>query len=891
MKLLDVHTLRGPNYWSTYWHNITEVKLDIEKLEELPTNKIEGFPERLFSLIPSLNSHFCSEGHVGGFLKRVQEGTWMAHVAEHIALELQCLAGMECAFGRTRSSEKKGIYYVAFSHEIPKAGQYAIKAALNIVEHIIAGKDYNLSKDIEELKTIKSREGVGVSTAAIIEEAKKRNIPVRKIDEGSMYMLGQGIHQRRISASMASTTSGIGIDIACDKEQTKRILHKAYIPVPEGESVASIEELNESINHLGYPLVIKPLDGNHGNGVTINIQTKEDAVLAFNKAIEISAVVVVERFIRGKDFRFLVINNKFVAASQRTPAMVKGNGHSTIRQLVEDLNKDPNRGNGHAKALTTVKIDASTEKVLTQKGLSLESAPAVEEVIFLKDTANLSTGGTSTDVTDIIHPHNILLAERISRIIDLDICGIDIVATDITKPLLPDNGCIIEVNACPGLRMHLNPSKGKVCNVAEPIISMLFPKGTPSRIPIIAVTGTNGKTTTTRLMAHIAKTAGQRVGFTTTDGIYINDEVVAYGDCTGEASAETVLTDSSVDFAVLECARGGILRTGLGFDQCDISIITNVAEDHLGLNGINSLGDMAKIKSVVAESTSKDGYTILNAEDDEVFFMGDHVDCNIALFALNPQNARVERHCKRGGLAAVVQNDELIIRRGSWITTICKIDDVPLTFSGRAECMVKNVLAAVLAASIYNFNIDVIKKALYSFIPSPQNTPGRFNIFKFKKYTIMVDYAHNPHAMNELKKFIDRTEASQKIGIITAPGDRRDEDIVQVGFFAAQMFDEIIIRLDEDLRGRTPEDLIGLLQKGIQSYKPFIPVAIVPSEENAILCAVHKAKSGAFITSLTEKVWKTIDFVEILRKNDAKDNIVQLNILPSKQLLQFENAV
>ncbi len=892
MKLLDLKTLRGPNYWSIDWHNITETKLDIEELEELPTNKIKGFSERLFSALPSLYTHFCSEGHEGGFLKRVQEGTWMAHVVEHVALELQSLAEMKCVFGRTRSSDKKGVYYVAFSHEIPQAGQYAIKAAIRIVEHIIANKDYNVSEDIEELKIIKSKRGIGVTTAAIIEEAKRRHIPFRKINEGSMYILGQGAHQRRISASMACTTSGIGVDAACDKEQTKRMLHKAYIPVPGGELVVSPEELKESILELGYPLVIKPLNGNHGKGVTVNIKTEGDAILAFNKAAEISEIVIVERFIQGEDFRLLVINNKFVAAAKRTPAMIKGDGHSTIRELVEALNKDPNRGDGHAKALTAVKIDASTEKILAQKGLSPESVPANEETVFLKDTANLSAGGTSTDVTDIIHPNNILLAERISRIINLNICGIDIVAKDIAKPLMQDNGAVIEVNACPGLRMHLNPSHGKARNVAEPIVSMLFPKETPSRIPIVAVTGTNGKTTTTRLIAHIAKTAGKKVGYTTTDAIYINNEVVTHGDCTGESSAETVLTDAIVDFAVLECARGGILRAGLGFDQCDISIVTNVAEDHLGLDGVNSLSDMARIKSVVAESTAKDGYTILNAEDDEVFFMGDYVKCNIALFALNSKNERIERHCNRGGLAAFVENDEVIIRKGNWSNAICHVNDIPLTFSGRAECMVKNVLAAVLSATIYNFNINTIKTALCSFYPSPQNTPGRFNIFEFKKYSIMVDYAHNPHAMLELKKFLDRTEASRKIGIITAPGDRRDEDIIQVGFYSAQMFDEIIIRLDEDLRGRTSEELTALLQKGIQTANPLIPVSIIASEEDAILHAAHNAKPGTFITSLTEKVWKTIDYVEALRKTEVNNKIVQLNVLsPEEPVLQFENAV
>lgn len=879
MKLLDIKTLLGPNYWSVKWQNIIEAKVDIEELEELPTNKIEGFPERLFAAMPSLNNHFCSEGHKGGFLKRVKEGTWMAHVVEHIALELQYLAGMECTFGRTRSSEKKGVYYVALSYQLPEAGRYALHAALTIAQHLIDNKEHDISKDIEELKEIKAAKDTGVSTKAILAEAKERGIPYRKMNEGSMYILGQGINQRRISASIACSTSGIGIDTACDKESTKRILDKAYIPVPEGDVVISVEQLKECVDQLGFPLTIKPLDGNHGKGVSVNIRTEEDAIVAFHKAITFSGSVIVERFIEGSDFRLLVINNKFVAAANRIPAMVTGNNRSTIKELVEELNKDPNRGNGHAKALTQIKIDINTETILAQKGLTLDSIPSEGEIIYLKSTANLSTGGTSVDVTDIVHPDCILLAERVSRLIDLDICGIDVVAKDITKPLAPDNGCVIEVNACPGLRMHLNPTEGKARNVAEPIVSMLFPEGRSSRIPLIAVTGTNGKTTTTRLIAYMAKLAGQTVGYTTTDGIYINDEVICRGDCTGYSSTELVLTDPVVDFAVVECARGGILRTGLGFDQCDTSVITNVAEDHLGLDGINSLDDMAKIKSVVAESTSRDGFTILNAEDDKVFDMGDYVECNIALFALDPENERIDRHCKRGGLSAVIEEGHVVVKKGNWSTVICSINEIPLTFSGRAECMIKNVLAAVLAATVHNFDTHLIRRALTTFYPSPENTPGRFNIFKIKKQTVMVDYAHNPHAMIELKKFISKTYAPHKIGIITAPGDRRDEDIIKVGYYAAQMFDEIIIRLDEDLRGRPAQELTRLLRKGILSFNQSASVSVIASEEDAILHALETSMPGTFITTLTEKVWQTIELLKTLTNKEPAENIVRMNAL------------
>jgi cyanophycin synthetase len=862
MKLLDLKTMRGPNYWSGFWHNIIVVRLDIEELEGRPTNALPGFSERLQAAMPSLHEHHCSEGHEGGFLERVAEGTWMAHVIEHIALELQWLAGMKCGFGRTRSTGEKGIYTIAFSYEIPEAGQYAIRAAVRIAEDIIGANVPEIAGDVEQLKKIRERKGLGVSTLAIIEEAKSRNIPVRRINDDSMVVLGQGSRQRRVQASMTCATSGIGVDVACDKQQTKRLLEKAYLPVPAGMTVRDEEDLKEAIEELGFPLVIKPIDGNQGRGITTNICSAEQAQTALERALEISPRVIVERYIKGHDYRFLLVNHKLVAVAQRTPAFVTGDGSSTIGQLIDRLNSDPARGNGHEKSLTTVKVDQHTLDMLAQKNYTLESVPAASETVFLKNTANLSTGGISTDVTDEVHPDNIFMAERVSRIINLDICGIDVVAKDIRMPIDEFNGAILEVNACPGLRMHLKPSVGIGRNVAEPIVSMLFPPNRPSRIPVVAVTGTNGKTTTTRLIAFMAQTAGLNVGYTTTDGIYINGRTICEGDCTGESSAETVLTDPMVDFAVLECARGGILRAGLGFDQCDVSIVTNVAEDHLGLDGINTLKEMSRVKRVVAASTAKDGYAILNAEDDEVYFMGDDLDCNIALFALDAANPRVQRHLAKGGYAAVVENGYVTIFKGKWRTRICSVNEVPLSFSGRAECMIKNILPAALAGVIRRFRISDIRKALRTFVPSPELTPGRFNLFNFGDFEVMVDYAHNPAAFTELKKFIAATPASHKVGIISAPGDRKDEDIRQVGFHAAQMFDELVIRLDKDMRGRPEQQMIALLMEGVHTFSTTLPVSVIADEKEALRYAIHAARPGTLIITFTETVQETLAFVK-----------------------------
>jgi cyanophycin synthetase len=869
MKVLDLKTLRGPNYWSVTHHNLLELRLDIEDLEEFPTNKIPGFAERLVALIPSLKEHHCSEGHEGGFLERVVEGTWIAHVIEHIALELQWLAGMKVGYGRTRSDGRKGVYYIVVAYEVEEAGSYAIDTAIKLVEHIIANKPYDISEDITELIHLKSHYGLGVSTAAIISEAEKRNIPYKRMGGGSLFTLGYGANQKRIQASMTCVTSGISIDTASDKQETKRMLKRAFIPVPEGEVITTPEELKEAVEHLGYPVVLKPLDANQGKGITTNIQSEEQLALALTLAQNHSESVIVERFIEGFDYRVLVVNHKVIAVAKRLPAMVIGDGKSSIKQLVDEVNKDPRRGTGHENVLTQITIDKATEKLLAERGLSPEAILKKDERLFLKTTANLSTGGTSEDVTDSVHPDNIFLAERISRVINLDICGIDIVAKDLTKPMDNTNGAVLEVNACPGLRMHISPSSGYARNVAAPIIDMLFPNGKNPRIPIVAVTGTNGKTTTTRLVAHIARTAGFNVGLTTTDGIYVNEHLITKGDCTGIMSTETILQDPLVNFAALECARGGILRSGLGFDQCDVSIITNISEDHLGLEGINTIRDMARVKSVVAYATAKDGYTVLNAEDDETYFTVDYVDCNIALFAIDPNNIRIKEHIEKGGIAAFIEDGYAVICKEKWKTRICKIKDVPLTLDGTVEFNIRNVLAAVLAAYIRDIKPETIREALMTFIPSPKFTPGRMNIFKFSDFEILVDYAHNTGAFVEMKKFL-ASKTNYKVGIITGVGDRRKDDIKNIGALAAGMFDEIIVRHDEDLRGASQEEISDLIIEGIRSVNPAVPLQIISSEKEALNYAVSVAKPGSLICTFTESVGATISFVEAIDEKELK---------------------
>lgn len=861
--------MRGPNFWSVYRKKLIVLKLDIEELENFPTNSIKGFSTRLEKLIPSLYNHRCSEEDPGGFFLRVKEGTWMGHVVEHIALEIQTLAGMDCGFGRTRSQNENGIYTIIFSYEIEEAGKYAAEAALRIADALAKDEEYDIENDLAELRTMKKQYGIGPSTNAIIKAAKTRGIPFTRLDDESLITFGYGQKQKKIRATITDTTSNIGVELACDKAYTKRILSNAHIPVPQGTLIYGEEELREALSSIPFPLVIKPVDGNHGRGITTNISTAVEATKAFLIANKISDAIIVEEFIEGFDYRFLIIDYKMEAAAKRLPAMITGDGSSTIEKLIESVNKNPERGDGHEKTLTKIKIDDNTLNILAKNKFELTSVLPAGENLFLKDTANISTGGTAIDVTDKVHPYNKFMLERAARLLNLNICGIDVMSKNIEVPITSQIGRILEINASPGLRMHLNPSSGKARDVGEPIINMLFPEiNTSARIPVIAITGTNGKTTTTRLVAHLAKQTGLKVGYTTTDGIYIDDHLIHKGDCTGPVSAKTILFDPTVDFAVLECARGGILRSGLGFDNCDISIITNITEDHIGLKDIHSLEEMAKVKAIVAQTTFEDGYAILNADDDLVYKMQDDLDCKIALFSMDSNSERIKRHCENKGLAALVEDEYIVVYNEKVKIKIVRVDSIPLSFDGKADCMIKNILPAVLVGFIQNFQLDNMRKSLKTFIPSPEQTPGRMNLFHFKNFDLMIDYAHNIDGFVQLKKFMDKTPASTKIGIIGVPGDRKKEDILQIGQIAATIFDEIIIRHDEDLRGRTEQELSDWLIEGIKNSKKNIPVKIISDGHMAAENAMDHAKPGAFIFLSIDTVFETIDFITKIKEKE-----------------------
>jgi cyanophycin synthetase len=645
------------------------------------------------------------------------------------------------------------------------------------------------------------------------------------------------------------------------------------VEVPKGDIIRRESSLKEACDYVGFPLVVKPIDGNHGRGITVDVQNYEEAQVAFRAAQKVSRGVIIEKYILGDDYRLLVINNKLVAAALRTPAHVVGDGKSTIQELIDKVNEDPRRGYGHEKVLTQISVNDLTMGILKSKGYTLDTVIEKDEKLILKDTANLSTGGTAEDVTDIVHPANVAMAERISKIIDLDICGIDVMTTDITKPLSETGGAVLEVNAGPGFRMHLAPTTGLPRNVAAPVIDKLFPKGNTGRIPIVAITGTNGKTTTTRLMAHMAKMHGHSVGYTTSDGVYIQNRLLMSGDCTGPISTEFVLKDPTVNFAVLECARGGLLRAGLGFKRCDVAIVTNVAEDHLGLKGIHTIEQLAKLKGVIPETVLPEGYAILNADDELVYNMRRSVDCNVALFSMDENNPHIKALQRKGGITAIYENGYVTLCRGEWKMRVMKAENIPLTYGGRAEFMIMNILPVIIAANVQGISIEDMKAALETFIPSASQTPGRLNLFKFNDFNILLDYAHNPAGLRALQKFTDEMEATVKVGIIAGIGDRREQDNNEIGSIAAEMFDEIIIRQDKHLRGKTETEIINMLVDGIRMKDQKIKTTIIPSEREAITYAVKNAVKGSLIILCSDVVPDALELVKELKEMETRGEL------------------
>ncbi len=852
MKIRDIRAFTGRNIYS--FQPVIRMQVDLEELCGRETADYPGFNDRLLGLLPSLAGHGCSYGEPGGFVRRLREGTFFSHVLEHMAIELQCLAGTAVAFGKTRRQVEAGVYDIVFGCRAKEGGLAAGRYAVEIVSKLLRGEAVSIEPIIREIRTIIDRTELGPSTAALVQAAKARQIPVLRIGAGSLVQLGYGANQKRIQATTTANTGCIAADIACDKILTKEVLELAGVPVPAGGAVATPEEAAAVAAALGYPVVVKPHNGNQGKGVTLNLRSAREVKAAFRLATHYSDQVIIEKYIDGKHYRIIVVNGKVEAAAERLPAFITGDGQSTIRQLVERENSNPQRGEGHARPLTRIAVDAVVLMHLARQGLNVDTIPAAGQQVFLRENANLSTGGIAIDVTDRLHPDNAALALRVAAAIGLDIAGIDLVAEDIARPVLGGHGAVIEVNAAPGIRMHHYPSAGQPREVAAAIIDGLFPPPARARIPLVAITGTNGKTTTTRMIAAILQAQGLRVGMTTTDGVYIDGVLVRKGDTTGPASARLVLTDPSVEAAVLETARGGIIRQGLAYDWSDVGIITNITNDHLGLDGVETLDDLADAKALVVETVRRDGYAVLNADDPYCTDLARRVRSHIIYFSLEESSLVIRRHLSQGGTGVFVRDGLIVLAQGETQESgVLHTREIPATHGGIAAHNVQNALAAVAAATGLGIELDTIRTALSGFTSSVAVNPGRMNIFDILDFRVIIDYGHNHDGYAKVLRTIAQMGAARRVGVITIPGDRDDDYLRTSGAIAAKGFDHIIIKEDGDRRGREPGEIARLMLEGVLSGgMPPSEVEVILPEKDALRHAMEHSQPGDVIVVFYE---------------------------------------
>jgi cyanophycin synthetase len=886
MKVIDSSVYLGPSIYAHF--PVIRLTLDLGALEQWPSMKLGAdFVDGLLAALPGLREHGCSYGEPGGFVRRLteNEGTWLGHVLEHVAIELQNEAGAKVTFGKTREAGEPGVYHVVYQYEQAEVGLEAGQLALKLLHSLVpatlrpegalpAGFEFAPMRD--EFIRFTQRRALGPSTAALVRAAEERDIPVIRLNNHSLVQFGHARYQRRIQATITSETRHIAVEIASDKEETNRILLTLGLPVPQQRLVYTEEEAATAAQKLGFPVVVKPYNGNHGRGVSLDLADGAHVRAAFHAAREISRAVIVESFVVGRDYRMLVVNGQLIAVAERVPGRVIGDGTHTVAELVEITNRDPRRGIGHEKVLTRLELDAQAERCLADRGYTRDTVPARDEIVALRLTGNLSTGGTAIDVTDVVHPDNVEMAVRAIRAIGLDVGGVDFISPDITHSYKEAGGAICEVNAAPGFRMHVAPSEGTPRDVAGPVMDMLFPPGTPTRIPIATITGTNGKTTTARMVAHILKLAGRTVGLTTTDGVYINGQLTVKGDMTGPLSARMVLRDPSVEVAVLESARGGILRRGLGYRKCSVGAVLNIQSDHLGLKGVETLDQLAEVKRVVVEVAQDTA--VLNADDPRCLRMADHTPAkHVCYVTRQTPYPLVKEHIRAGGRACVLEegiNGHMITLydRGLHLPVMWT-HAIPSTLDGRALHNVQNAMFTAAIAYAMGVKVEDIRQGLRTFDTTFELAPGRTNVYDRHPFKVIMDYGHNAAAVQAMCDLADRMEVrGRRVCVLSAPGDRRDADIAEIGRTAAGHFDFYICRRDDGLRGRKGDEVprmlrAALLEEGVSAHQ----VEAIPDEQEAVTKALHMARSGDLVLIFADALSRTWNQVVQFHPADASD--------------------
>lgn len=880
MKLISTNVFVGPNVWASF--PVIRHVIDLGVLEEWPTAKIgSGFIDALIEALPGLAEHGCSYREPGGLIRRLREdeGTWLGHVLEHCAIEVQNVAGSDVTFGRTRGTGEPGQYNMVYEYRQRDVGLDAGNLAMRLMMHLLPDElkeqvDYDFDSEFhweEELRSFvlrAQRKEFGPSTGSLVKAAEERDIPWIRLNSGSLVQFGHGKFQKRIQATITSETKHISVEISCDKEDTHNLLNDLGLPVPHQHMVYSAREAVRAARRIGFPVVVKPLDANHGRGVSINLSSDDEVEAGFTEAKEHSRsrAILVESFITGFDHRMLVVNNKLVAVAKRVPGHVVGDGKHSIAELVDIVNQDPRRGIGHEKVLTMLEIDNQAKRLLEAAEHTEDTVLPDGEVFYLRSTANLSTGGTAIDLTDVVHPDNRDMAERAIMAVGLDVGGVDFLIDDITKSYKDIGGAIVEVNAAPGFRMHVAPSEGEPRDVAGNVIDMLFPTNEQTRIPIAAITGTNGKTTTARMLGHIMKTSGKTIGMTSTDGVYVDGKLSVKGDMTGPKSAQIVLRDPAVDFAVMETARGGLVRSGLGYQRSNVAACLNVSADHLGLGGINTVEELAVVKRVVVESATDTA--VLNADDINCLKMADYAGADqIFYVTTNPGHSLVKEHITAGGKAVVLEKgmngDMLTIYDHGLHIPILWSHLIPATLEGKAIFNVQNAMFAAAMAYSFGVDLDNIRHGLRTFDTSYFQAPGRMNLYDEHPFKVILDYGHNPAALKAMAALSDQLEVKgRRLCVLAMPGDRRDEDIIDGAASVAGHFDQFFCKADDRRRGRGHDEVPQMMRQAlIDNGVDAEAITIIPDEVEAVNAALEQATLGDLLVIFgddTTRCWKQI---------------------------------